>query len=105
MSLRIKKDDKVEVLKGKDKGKTGKILEVFIGKKRTAIVEGVNMCKRHMRRRSEAEQGGIKEMPRPVSMANLALICPRCNTGVRFSVKILDDNEKMRVCKKCQQTI
>jgi len=104
MSLRIKRGDKVVVLTGKDKGKTGKVLRVFPQKMR-AIVEGVNLVKKHLRRRSENEPGGIKEIPAPIHLSNLALFCPYCNRGVRFGVKILEDKTKIRICKRCKRQI
>lgn len=104
MSLEIKKGDKVEILKGKDKGKSGKVLKGFPSS-RTVIVEGINLMKKHMRRRSETEQGGIKELPAPLRMENVALFCSNCNKGVRFGVKVMEDKSKVRICKKCQQTI
>ncbi|HIE36083.1 MAG TPA: 50S ribosomal protein L24 [Candidatus Omnitrophica bacterium] len=104
MSLRIKRGDKVVILAGKDKGKTGKVLKVF-PKEMRAIVEGVNLVKKHIRRRGENEPGGIKEIPAPLHISNLALFCSNCNRGVRFGIRILEDKSKIRVCKKCQQPI
>ncbi|MBN3041070.1 MAG: 50S ribosomal protein L24 [Candidatus Omnitrophica bacterium] len=104
MSLRIKKGDKVIVLAGKEKNKSGKVLKVFPAKNR-AVVEGLNMVKKHMRRRSETEQGGIKEVPAAINMSNLALFCSSCNKGVRFSVETAKDKSKSRICKKCQKPI
>ncbi|OQX88396.1 MAG: 50S ribosomal protein L24 [Candidatus Omnitrophica bacterium 4484_70.2] len=104
MSLRIKRGDKVIVLTGKDKGKIGKVLKVSPQKMR-AIVEGVNLVKKHLRRRSENEPGGIKEIPSPIHISNLALYCPYCNRGARFGVKILEDKTKIRICKRCNREI
>jgi large subunit ribosomal protein L24 len=104
MSSRIKKGDKVVVIAGKDKGKTGRVLKIFLQKRR-AIVEGVNLVKKHMRRRSESEPGGIKEVPIPIHISNLALFCSRCGRGVRFGVQVMSDKSKVRVCKRCQQVI
>ncbi|MCD6229109.1 MAG: 50S ribosomal protein L24 [Candidatus Omnitrophota bacterium] len=104
MSLRIKRGDKVVVLTGKDKGKTGKVLKVFPTEYR-AIVEGINLVKKHMRRRREDEPYGIKEIPAPINISNLALFCPYCNRGVRFGVKVLEDKTKVRICKRCQKEI
>ena len=102
--LRIKKGDTVIIQKGKDRGHKGKVLEVFVSKNRV-IVEGANMVKKHMRRRSEQEAGGIIERPAPISLANVALYCPSCKKGVRFGVKIMKDSSKVRVCKKCQNPL
>lgn len=104
MSLGIKKGDKVEILAGKDKGKNGKVLEVIPAKK-SAIIDGINLVKKHLRRRSEAEPGGIKEMPKPLRISKLALFCGSCGRGVRFGIKEAADGTKMRICKKCQQAI
>ncbi len=104
MSTRIHKGDKVIVIAGKDTRKTGKILKIFTGKQR-AIVEGVNLVKKHIRRRSESEPGGIKQVPAPIHLSNLALLCPHCNRGVRFSVTVATDKSKARVCAECQKPI
>ncbi len=104
MSLRIKKGDLVVVIAGKDKGKKGKVLKV-LPKKNRAIVEGVNLVKKHIRRRSEEEKGGIIEIPAPIHISNLMLYCKNCNRGVRFKTQILEDNTKVRVCKKCHSQL
>lgn len=102
--LRVRKGDKVVVRAGKDKGKTGKILKVLTAKNR-AVVEGVNIVKKNMRRRSEAEPGGIKEVPASLHISNLNIFCPHCNRGVRFTVKQLEDKTKIRVCKRCKKEL
>jgi len=104
MSIQLKKGDKVQVLAGRDKNKIGKILKIG-GKKNTVLVEGVNMVKKHMRRRSESDPGGIKEIPIPIHSSNIALLCSHCNRGVRFKTKLLDKKGKVRVCSRCQKEI
>jgi len=104
MSLGLKKGDKVAVTAGKDKGKTGKILKVTPEGSRV-IVEGANLVKKHVRRRSESEQGGIRQVPASLSISNILLFCANCNRGVRFGVKILGDKSKIRICKKCQKSL
>ncbi len=104
MSIKIKKGDKVVVLAGKDKGRTGKVLKVFPINKRL-VVEGVNIMKKHTRRRSETEQGGMREISVPINASNVLLFCSGCNRGVRFSVKVSNDKSKVRICKKCQKVI
>ena len=104
MSLGIRRGDKVVILAGKDKEKTGKVLRVLTVKSRV-VVEGVNLLKKHIRRRSESEQGGIREMPSSLHISNVALLCGHCNKGVRFAVKVADDKSKTRICKKCQRPI
>ena len=104
MSLRIKKGDKVVITAGKDKGKTGKVLKVLLDKSRI-VVEGANLVKKHIRRRSDSEPGGINEIPASLSISNVALFCSNCNRGSRFGVKISKDKSKVRVCKRCQRPI
>jgi len=104
MSLRIKKGDKVVVLSGKNKGKSGKILKVLLPKS-GVVVEGVNLVKKHIKRRSESEQGGVKEMPAAIKISNVALFCASCNKGARFGVKQAKDKSKTRICKRCQKPI
>ncbi|MBN2120101.1 MAG: 50S ribosomal protein L24 [Candidatus Omnitrophica bacterium] len=104
MSLKIKKGDSVIVNKGKDKGKTGKVLKVILSNSRL-IVEGVNIAKKHMRKRSEQQPSGILETPQPLHISNVSLFCSTCKKGVRFSVKVLEDKTKIRLCKKCQNTL
>jgi large subunit ribosomal protein L24 len=100
MSLRIKKGDTVQVITGKDKGKTGKVMQVFPAES-TATVEGVNIVKKHKRARGKDDQGGIVELSSPMSLSNLAIYCEACKKGVRFGAKVNADKTKSRVCKKC----
>ena len=104
MSLGIKKGDKVTIISGKDRGKSGKVLEILKDKSRV-IVESLKLSKKHMRKRSEADVGGIKEFPMPLHVSKVALFCSSCSKPVRFGVKILKDKNKIRICKKCQQEI
>lgn len=104
MSLRIRRGDRVIVLTGKDRGKTGRVLKVLSGNNRV-IVEGINLVKKHMRRRSESEPGGIKEIPSSIHISNVNLLCPHCSKGTRFTVKILEDKSKVRICKKCKKEL
>ena len=102
--FRIRKGDRVKILSGKDKGKIGKVLKVIVSKKRV-VVEGANIVKKHMRKRSEAEPGGIREVPASVHISNVSLFCPNCNNQTRFVTRILEDKSKIRVCKKCSKSI
>ena len=104
MGLRIKKGDMVSVMKGKDRGKNGKVLKVMPDGTQ-AIVEGVNIAKKHMRRRSEQQPSGIIETPRPLYISNLGLWCNSCKRAVRFSVKVSADKTKVRLCKRCESTL
>jgi large subunit ribosomal protein L24 len=99
----LKKNDKVMVISGKEKGKVGKVLKLFLEKDR-AIVEKVNLIKRHTKP-SQRGQGGIVEKEAPLPLSNLMLICPKCTDPVRFGNKILEDGKKVRVCKKCGEVL
>ena len=102
--LRIKKNDNVEVLNGKEKGKRGKILQIFSDKSR-AIVENVNMVKKARRRTQQNQQGGIVEIEASLALSNLMLVCKQCNKRSKFRVTILKDGTKIRECKKCGAAI
>ena len=99
----VKKNDMVVVIAGKDKGKIGKVLQVF-PRKRRAIVEGVNIVKKHMKP-TPYSSGGIIEKPAPIHVSNLMLYCPKCKRGVKVARKFLGDGTKVRVCKKCGEII
>ncbi len=101
--VHIRKNDMVVVIAGKDKGKIGKVLKVFPRKGR-AIVEGVNIVKKHMKP-TPYSSGGIIEKPAPVHISNLMIYCPKCKRGVRVGKKFLEDGTKVRVCKKCGEII
>jgi large subunit ribosomal protein L24 len=101
---RIKKDDKVKVIAGKDKGKIGKVLKV-IRKKNRVLVENVNMVKRHAKPSAQNRQGGIIEGEAPIHWSNLMLMCSKCMTPTRIKIQRLDDGKKVRSCSKCDETI
>lgn len=100
--MRLKKDDKVKVITGKDRGKIGKILKVN-RKKNRVLVEKVNIVKRHMRPSAQNAQGGIVETEAPVNASNVMVICSKCMKPTRIRMKILDDGKKMRACGKCNE--
>ena len=100
----IKKNDKVIVLAGKEQGKIGNVLKVDKEKER-AIVEKVNMVKRHSRPGASTPQGGIVEKEAPIHISNLMLICNRCAEPTRVGKRVLEDNSKVRVCKKCGEIL
>ncbi len=95
---KIKKDDKVIVIAGKDKGKIGTVLKVD-KEKRRVIVEKVNIVKKHV------PQQGIIEKEAPIHISNVMLICPKCSQPTRVGKKFLEDGRKVRVCKKCGEPI
>ena len=100
----IKKDDKVKVIAGKDKGKIGKVLSVK-SKNNRILVEKVNIVKRHTRPSAQQRQGGIIESEAPIHWSNVMLMCNKCVTPVRTKIKRLEDGKKIRVCRKCNEII
>ncbi len=98
----IKKNDKVKVIAGKDKGKIGKVLGV-VRKKNRVLIENVNIIKRHTRPSAKNKQGGIVEGEAPVHWSNVMLICGKCLAPVRVKFRRLDDGKKVRVCAKCDE--
>jgi large subunit ribosomal protein L24 len=97
---KLKTEDNVLVIAGKDKGKIGRILKVF-PKENRAIVEGVNRIKKHVKPTPRNPQGGIIEVFGKVHISNLMLVCPKCKKPTRVGIKILEDKRKIRYCKKC----
>ncbi len=100
----LKLDDKVEVIAGKDKGRVGKIIKIYTDMHK-AKVEKINIVKRHVKPNMQNQQGGIMEMEAPIHISNLMLICSKCAKTVRIKKQLLDDGAKVRVCKKCGETI
>ena len=99
----LKKGDTVVVTAGKDQGKRGKILQLVDDRKK-ALVEKVNLVKRHTRQDSQGG-GGIIEKEAPIHISNINYLCPKCDAPVRISKKILDDGKKVRACSKCGETL
>ncbi len=100
----LKKDDQVEVIAGKDKGRVGKVLKVLPAKNK-AIIERINMIKRHTKPTEMNQQGQIVEREAPIHVSNLQLICPECTKTGRIGKKILEDGNKIRFCKSCGESI
>jgi len=100
-SLRV--NDKVEVIAGKDKGRVGKVLRIDKDKNRV-VVERINMIKKHQKA-TASQSGQIIEKEASIHLSNVMLVCPECAETVRIGIKLLEDETKVRVCKKCQATI
>lgn len=97
--FKIHKDDTVEVLAGKDKGKRGTVVRVLT-KKDAVIVSGVNIVKKAMKKRRQQDQGGIVEIEAPLNISNVGIICKKCGRPTKIGYKI-DGDKKVRVCRKC----
>ena len=104
IKYKLKKDDLVQVIAGKEKGKTAKLLKIFSQQDR-AIAEGLNIIKRATRPSKINAQGGIVSKEGSIHLSNLILVCPRCKKPSRSGRKFLSDGTKVRVCKKCGEII
>lgn len=100
--IKIRKEDNVQILLGKDRGRSGKVLRVWT-KEGKVLVEGINIYKRHVKKTKQNE-GGIIDIPKPINISNVSIICPSCKKLTRVGMKI-ESNKKMRICKKCQEVI
>ena len=101
--MRIKKGDQVKIISGKDKGKSGKVLKV-IPDKTKVIVEGLNLVKKHNKPKKGGEKGQRIEIPSPVNVSNVMVICSKCGKLTRDEFKVVKE-EKSRICKKCKSEI
>lgn len=101
--MKFKKNDEIIITAGKDKGKKGKIEVVFPDEEKV-LVPGVNLYKRHLKRRDEKNPGGIVDIPRKLNAGNIALICPKCKKPTRVGF-VVAKGEKHRICKKCKQSL
>lgn len=97
---KIKKGDSVQMLKGKDRGKTGKVVHVF-PKEGRVIVEGLNLVKKHVRPKRQGEKGEIVDMPRRVSVSNVGVFCSRCGKPARVGF-LMEKGAKTRICRRCK---
>ena len=101
--MRIHKGDAVLIISGKDKGKKGKVLKAF-PKEGKILIEGINLRKRHQKPKKGGEKGQIIQLPAPINVSNVKLICPKCGKPIRVGYKI-EGEKKYRLCKKCNQEI
>ncbi len=101
--MKIRKDDKVKIIAGKDLGKEGTVLKVFKEKDRV-LVEGINIVKKHVKPGTISKEGGIISMEKPIHVSNVMVICEKCNGPVKIGFKVEKD-KKFRVCKKCGEVL
>ncbi len=102
--MKIRKDDSVIIIAGKDSGKKGKVRRVLPREDRV-IVEGLNMVKRHSRAGRAARQAGIIEMEAPIQVSNVMLLCGKCGRPTRVGVRFLADGKRVRICTSCREVI
>lgn len=101
--MKLKKNDEIVILKGKDKGKKGKIEKIF-SKENVVLVPGLNVFKRHKKARMQNQQSEIIEIVKPLPVSNVSLVCPNCHKVTRIGYKF-ENKEKIRVCRKCDKKI
>ena len=101
--MKIRKGDKVKVIKGKDSGREGTV-ERVLAKTGGVVVSGINIYKKHLKPSARKKEGGIIEIQKPLPAANVMLVCPHCQKPVRVGFKV-ENGHKRRVCKKCREEI
>jgi large subunit ribosomal protein L24 len=102
--MKIKKNDTVLIISGKDKGKKGKIRFAYPEEDKV-MVEGVNMIKKHAKAKPQVKQAGIIEREAPIKVSNVMLICSKCNKPARIGTRILQDGRKARFCRACGEVV
>jgi large subunit ribosomal protein L24 len=104
--MTVRKGDTVMVLAGKDRGKRGTVERIETTKRGLGVVlQGLNMAKRHQRPRSRTQTAGILDLPVPIHVSNVQVVCPRCDKPSRVGIQVRDDGSKVRVCKHCGEQI
>ncbi len=101
---KIKKNDIVQIIKGKDRGKKGKVINLIEGGSR-ALVEGLNLAKKHKRQSRQDQKGGIISIEMPLSISNLMVICKSCSKPSRLGINVSKDGTKSRFCKACKEAL
>ncbi len=100
----IKKEDRVKVITGRDRGKIGKVLKV-IRKDNRVLIENINIVKHHTKPNAKNKQGGIIESEAPLQLSNVMLMCNKCVSPVRIRMQQLEDGKQVRICRKCSEII
>ena len=104
--MTVRKGDTVVVIAGKDRGKRGTVDRVETTKRGLGVVvPGLNMAKRHMRPRTRTQQAGILDLPVPIHISNVQVVCPRCDKPTRIGTQVLENGQRVRVCKQCGEQI
>lgn len=101
--MKIKKNDNVMMLSGKDRGKSGKVVRIFPGDAKV-MIEGLNLLTRHQRPRGQGQKGQKIQIPRKVPVGTVMLVCPKCSQKARIGYRV-EAESKQRVCKKCERAI
>lgn len=101
--MKIKKRDKVKIIYGKDKGREGVVEKVYL-KDNKVLIPGINIVKKHIKKNEQMPKGGIIEVPKPLEVSKVMVICPKCNKPTRVGI-LREKNKKFRYCKKCKSKI
>ena len=104
MAAKVRRNDTVEIMTGKDRGKRGEVRRVLI-KEQRVVVAGANIVRRHRRQRAVTEASAIVEMEAPLHASNVQVVCPSCTRAVRVGFRTLADGRKVRYCKRCDEAI
>ena len=104
MAAKVRRNDTVQVMTGKDRGRRGQVRRVLPSANRV-LVTGVNIVKKHRRARSQTEPAGIIDLEAPLHLSNVQIICPSCDAPVRVGFRFHEEGRKVRYCKKCDQAI
>jgi large subunit ribosomal protein L24 len=104
MAAKIKRDDTVQVMTGRDRGRRGEVRQV-LRKQERAIVTGVNMMRKHRRSTDPTQPSQILDIEGPIHLSNLRVVCSACNNAVRVGFRIVEGGRKVRVCKQCDEAI
>ena len=102
--MKIKKNDTILVIKGKERGKTGKVASVNL-EDQTIKVSGINIAKKHIKSQGQKSAGGITEIVRPLALSKVMFVCGHCNKPTRLGMKITSAGNKERICKLCKSTV
>lgn len=102
--MKIRKNDTVLVIAGKDKGKKGKVRFAY-PKKERILIEGINFIKKHSKAKGQMKQAGIIDLEAPINVSNVMLFCDKCNHPVRIGYRFLEDGRKVRICRSCREVI
>jgi len=104
MAAKVRKNDTVQVLSGRDRGKQGKVTRV-LPKEDRVVIDGINIRKRHTKAQKPGEQAGIVEFPAPLHLSNVGVVCAKCGRATRVGFRTLADGKKVRVCRRCDEVI
>jgi large subunit ribosomal protein L24 len=101
--MKLRKGDTIVVTAGRDAAKQGKVDRVYV-KAGTVMVDGINMYKRHVKKNEQLPEGGILDLPRPIDVSKVSLLCPKCKKPTRIGYK-LENGKKTRICRKCSAAL